>query len=92
MEKIGYIDKDKFVDYLLGKAQGDHPVRWFIEKVKRYPSSKVQPIEYTDFEILFGGNFVRELQCGNCKSVFDEKTEKPYNCCPYCYARRKHDV
>lgn len=52
------------------------------------PKVNAQEIVYGKFTAVFGGNFTRQMRCETCDTLFVEPTEKPYNCCPYCYVRR----
>lgn len=43
--------------------------------------------ETTRLIIEWGGNYVTWATCERCGQSVQYPTEKPYNACPYCFAR-----
>lgn len=84
-----YIDKEELIEEMMADGQEAHSTQWFVEKLVSSPAADVRENVWADFEVEWGGMFLRHLKCGNCESRFDERTDWPYNVCPYCGARRK---
>lgn len=85
---MSWIDKDAVLSDIMSGGKDELSTQEVVELLLEQPEQELVPVERTEFEMLFGGNFIRRVQCRNCGAIFEERVEYPYNCCPYCYARR----
>jgi hypothetical protein len=89
----GYIRRNELLKLLDEDTQEAHTTEWFRELVNQLPdASGIHEIEWTEFETVFGGIYTRQVRCGHCGNVMVELVDKPFDACPYCFARRaNHD-
>lgn len=83
----GFIRKTTLIQYLLNQE----PVNGeLVDMVKEFPDAEnVSEIEWTPFTTLFDGNFIRTIQCTRCGNIMTESADRPFDACPYCFARRE---
>lgn len=46
--------------------------------------------EYTTLIPDFSGTCIVYAHCENCGQAVQYPAERPYNCCPYCFARVRY--
>lgn len=58
--------------------------------IKRVPKAgvNVEALNTTWFEVGFKGAAITYAMCCRCKRHFTFPTDDPFNCCPYCMARK----
>lgn len=59
--------------------------------IKRVPKADIntEALNRTWFNVNFSGSAITYAQCIRCKRHFTYPTDDPFNCCPYCMARRE---
>lgn len=83
----GFIRKTALIQYLLDQEPVNEEL---VDLVREFPDAEgVSEIEWTSFSALFDGQFIKTIQCTRCGNIMTESAERPFNACPYCYARRE---
>lgn len=83
----GFIRKTTLIQYLLDQEPINEEL---VDLVREFPDAEnVTEIEWTPFTTLFDGNFIKTVRCDRCGNIMTESAERPFNACPYCYARRE---
>lgn len=81
----GFIRKSTLIQYLLDQGNEE-----LVDLVKEFPDAEnVSEIEWTPFSTLFDGNFIKTVRCDRCGNIMTESAERPFDACPYCFARRE---
>lgn len=88
MESIICIEKSQLLDELMDSEQEQFSKQELVERLIAHEEIDAEPVTTAKMTVNWGGFCIRHVECGNCKSMFDERTDFPYNFCPYCNARR----
>lgn len=81
----GFIRKTALIQYLLDQGNEE-----LVDLVREFPDADgVSEIEWTPFTTLFDGNFIKTVRCERCGNIMTESADRPFDACPYCFARRE---
>lgn len=85
----GFIRRSTLIQYLLDQEPVNEEL---IDLVQEFPDAEnVSEIEWVPFTILYDGQNIKTVQCTRCGNIMTESAERPFNACPYCYARRRDE-
>lgn len=59
-----------------------------VEKVPK-AMVDVEALTKTEFVETYSGAVITYAECRRCRQNFTYLTDNPFNCCPYCMARRE---
>ena len=62
-------------------------LRQAIRILQESEAKNVMDVGATSVKQHFAGMCIKTMSCGRCGQTFTMPTEKPYNACPYCFAR-----
>ena len=60
-----------------------------VSAIKRTPKSAFLPVIPTKFRTVYQGVILTYATCERCGQTLTYPTDNPFNCCPYCMARRE---
>ena len=82
------IEKGQLLQELMDSEKDRFDRQELIERLIAHEEFDAEPVLTAKMTVNWGGFCIRHVTCENCKSMFDERTDFPYNFCPYCNARR----
>ena len=88
MTKNDYISRNRLFEAFDGNGSEAFTKSAVLEIVEEFPKASVEEIEEAAFKVTFGGSFTNWVECSRCGNDFQERTERPFDRCPYCGARR----